>query len=189
MRPIRFFVLLVAAAGLLTAAGCSNKPPPSPASSNSIGGGQYEWHSFKELKPEAGLDEAQASFGTWGNAASGSGLAFVILSDVVGPSKVETKSSGKISGQQRSTDGRQVDWQCDTSDGKTGTVTLNGQVYDLAQGSLFLVSTKGTEARMLQLKRDTMKLKVGNDPKVTLESLIKGDEEIGPFFANAGKPK
>lgn len=152
----------------------------------------YEWHRFKELQPEAALDEAQASFACWGDPTSGWGFACVILSDVVGSAKNNVRNSGsrgKLTGEQTSADGRKLEWYCETSDGKTGSVKINGQAYELGQGSLFLVATKGAELRVLQLKRDTLSLKVGNDPKDGLERLIRGDEEIGPFFAKAAKAK
>ena len=176
----------------LLPAGCSTKPAAPPAPSGSIGGGQYGWLRFKELKPEAGLDFVQAHYVTWGDSTSGQSLAILILSDVTYRGSIRTDSSGQqASGQHSSADadGRKVEWKCTTSDGKTGNVTINDRPYDLAQGSLFLVSAMGAEVRVLQLMRDTLKVKVGNDPKDALESVIKGDADIGPFFADAGKPK
>jgi hypothetical protein len=145
---------------------------------------------LKEWKPEAGLDMAEAGFVTWGDPGdptSGRGLACVILIDFVGTEGFNHTSRGG-SGYHRANDGRKVEWQCETSDGKTGSVKINGRAYDLAQGSLFLVSTKGGDVRVLQLKRDTLKLKVGN-VQDSLETLIRSDEDIAPFYANAGKSK
>jgi len=43
----------------------------------------------------------------------------------------------------RSKKGPTVDWWCQTSDGRTGDVRINGQQFKLDDGSLFLVSTQG----------------------------------------------
>jgi hypothetical protein len=176
----------------LVPTGCGKRtltlPPPS---AEGISGGNWGI-PLKEWKPEAGLDEAQAAFVTWGDPGappgSSRGLACVILTDVVGSEGVGFHTGG-ISGHHFANDGRTVLWLCETTDGKTGIVTINDQKHDLAQGSLFLVSTRGGELRVLQLKRDTLKLKAEDVPKESLETLIRSDEEIGPFFAKAGKSK
>ena len=79
-----------------------------------------------------------------------------------------------------------MDIECETKDGKTGKVTLNGTAYDLAAGSVFLASDKNGLIHIVQLKRDTSQLK----PTVpSLEELAKNDPDIVPFIAASGKPK
>jgi hypothetical protein len=94
-----------------------------------------------------------------------------------------TGSSGHISfsGQNSSADGRLVEWRGETSDGKTGVVTINETQYDLAEGSLFLVSTVGRKARVRQLKRDWLGLRQGGEG---LKSLAKEDPEVKQFIAD-----
>ena len=171
------FVLLFGASWL---AGCGTSSSPS----GGAGDGSVSWLRFKEINPKAGIDEAEASYGMWGD-----GMAFVILSDVVGSSGARssggTGQPSRYRGYQESPDGRKVEWQCETPDGKTGTITISGQSYDLAQGSLFLVATKGGGSRVLQLKRDTLKL-TGQE---RLEHLLKDDTDVGQFFVEAAKPK
>lgn len=53
-------------------------------------------------------------------------------------------------------DGRKGEWRCEIqdSDGKTGELTIDGKAYDLAEGSLFLVSTGAEGPQVTQLKRE-----------------------------------
>ena len=82
-------------------------------------------------------------------------------------------------------EGRRVSWKCETPDGKTGTVTINGAKYDLAKGSVFLVSTKGADSGVVQLQRDLSHLPVGESG---LEKLAKDHADIAAFVARAAKP-
>jgi hypothetical protein len=83
-------------------------------------------------------------------------------------------------------DGRRFDWRCRTSDGKTGTLLIDGQEYDMAKGALFLVSTKGGKTGVQQISRD---LTPFNPDKESLERLAKEDPDVARFVAEAGKPK
>src|SRR5262249_29290252 len=47
----------------------------------------------------------------------------------------------------RSRDGRTVDWWCQTSNGVSGEVRINGEKFKLEDGSLFLVSTRGSQTQ------------------------------------------
>ncbi|MDA1054022.1 MAG: hypothetical protein O3C40_26535 [Planctomycetota bacterium] len=68
---------------------------------------------------------------------------------------------------------------------KTGLFRLNDQSFDLAAGSLILVSTVGDEIRIKQLKRDTLQM----EPKEeTFRDLAKTDAEISEFFSLIAKP-
>ncbi len=51
-------------------------------------------------------------------------------------------------------DGRAVSWRVETTDGKTGSAFINRQAYDLAQGTLFLIRTRGGQKSLIQQKRD-----------------------------------
>jgi hypothetical protein len=83
-------------------------------------------------------------------------------------------------------DGRRFAWRCRTSDGKTGTLVIDGQQYDMAKGALFLVSTKGGKTEVQQLSRD---LAPFNPDKEGLERLAKEDPDVARFVAEAGKRK
>ncbi len=130
-----------------------------------------------------GRDGLHVGFGTWGNA-----LVFAVVSDVPG----DQSSAGLIQSsnfvQYRGLHGKlgevHVKWACATSDGQTGRMFINGNEYDLAQGSLLLVSTTGGSTRALQLQRDLSKL---SPEAASLEPWLKADPQIETFFvARAG---
>jgi hypothetical protein len=72
-------------------------------------------------------------------------------------------------------DGRQGEWRCEIQDGDgtTGKLTIDGKAYDLADGSLFLVSTRDKGPQVTQLKRDLSGVRV---PGGGLEELYRDPE-------------
>src|SRR5262249_46814913 len=144
------------------------------------------WERFKEVNPKAGIEKAQASFGIWKEG----GLAFLILTDFVGSSRDRGSGKGvgpeKYEGQQKARDGRKVEYQCETADGKTGTMTINGSSYELAKGSMFLVSTRGGKVEVRQVKRDLLKVALDQE---SVEKLLRGNADVASFFAEKAKPK
>ena len=72
-------------------------------------------------------------------------------------------------------DGRKGEWRCEIqdSDGKTGKLTIDDKAYDLADGSLFLVSTGAKGPQVTQLKRDLSGVRV---PGGGLEELYRDPE-------------
>jgi hypothetical protein len=75
--------------------------------------------------------------------------------------------------------GEVLTYQCESKDGKTGTATIEGQRYDLARGSLFLVATDGKTFRIKQLSRDLKNVQFNQD---SLSQLAQRDAEIKQFF-------
>ena len=45
-------------------------------------------------------------------------------------------------------------WQLDATEGKTATCKINGKEYDLTQGTVFVIKSRGNVADVHQLKRD-----------------------------------
>ncbi len=83
------------------------------------------------------------------------GLTVVLLDDIEG----EHESSGSAStedstwrgkGAAHAADGREVNWQVETTAGNTSTIFINEQAYDLRQGTLFLIRTKDGETQVTQ---------------------------------------
>jgi len=74
-----------------------------------------------------------------------------------------------------------------TGEVHSGQVTVDDKRYDLANGSLFLVSGLGGKLRVKQLNRDLSKLRETlTNPKFDSATLIafgKNDPEIKPFFS------
>jgi hypothetical protein len=77
--------------------------------------------------------------------------------------------------------GRDVNWRCETADGLAGRMTINGESFDLAKGTVFLVST-AAGGGVTQLNRDLSGLKPDHD---SLAGLAKSDEAIREFVKAA----
>ena len=84
---------------------------------------------------------------------------------------------------------------CQTTDGKTGTVTLGSETFQLEQGALFLISKNGPAPTIKQMKLARLNLK----PEGTLtlaqmthdyfRNLAKSDPDIQAFWSAADKSK
>lgn len=83
------------------------------------------------------------------------GLTVVLFDDLEG----EHKSSGSGStedptwrgkGVARAVDGREVNWRVETTAGNTSAIFIDEQSYDLRQGTLFLIRTRGGETQIIQ---------------------------------------
>jgi hypothetical protein len=92
------------------------------------------------------------------------------------------KCQGSLLARER----RRVEFDCETKDGKTGQVKLNGKAYKLADGNLFLVFTEGEGSRVKQLRRDMSNLKFERE---SLEAFGRNDEEIAEFFTKGANAK
>ena len=124
-------------------------------------------------------------------------LVFAVWADVqtsAGGSQ-QTPTEETYFGAFSTADGRQLEYRGGTADGRTGKVVFHtkdprtGEAvfkghYDLSDGSLFLVSVRGKQPRVLQLKRDIRKAESADFRK-----LAETDADIGRFFAReAGQP-
>lgn len=85
------------------------------------------------------------------------GLSIVLVDDIDGNHANSGSGStedpiwrGK--GAATAADGRQVSWRAETTDGKTAAFFLDGQSYDLAEGTLFLIRTRGGQTSVAQHK-------------------------------------
>ena len=159
----------------------ANEPQP-----RGTGAGNIAWERFNDVCPKAGIEKAQASFGIW----KAGGLAFLIVTDFVGSSRDRGSGNGvgpeKYEGQQKARDGRKVEYQCETADGKTGTMTINGSSYELGKGTMFLVSTRGGKVEVRQVKRDLRKVEPDQE---SVEKLLKDAADVASFFAEKAKLK
>ena len=59
-----------------------------------------------------------------------------------------------VKGSVSSKDGRRVNWQLETTDGRSVKCHVEGREYDLAKGTLFLVKAEGGKTEVEQLSRD-----------------------------------
>jgi hypothetical protein len=87
-------------------------------------------------------------------------------------------------GQLYAPDGRKIAWSCTTQDGTSGTVTIDGQHFDLAKGAVFLVSAKENKTRVEQLAVDMSKLQ-GGPVQDKLPALADTEPRIAAFCKGA----
>jgi hypothetical protein len=138
-------------------------------------------HPGKEGGP--GISEAQISAGMWnGNSVlvvwvpMGSCKRF--MAGTPDPANPDLRYRWDFSNGLRG--------ECETKDGKTGTMRLGGTNYSLADGAFFLVSVQGEKLGVKQLKRDVTTLKHG---EAAFKELAKSDAEIRSFFLEPEQPK
>jgi hypothetical protein len=67
------------------------------------------------------------------------------------------------------------------ADGKTGTVRIDDQDFDLENGSLLLIETSGPKPAVKQLQGQTLK-----PDREFLKKIAVEDAEINAFFESAG---
>jgi hypothetical protein len=84
-------------------------------------------------------------------------------------------------GLLRTVDGRNIAWSCTTKDGTGGTVTIDGQEFDLAEGGVFLVRAKGGKTKVEQLSADMSRLQ-GGSVQEKLKGLADTEPRIAAFF-------
>ena len=86
-------------------------------------------------------------------------------------------------GELSSHDGRKFAWDCQSSDGRTGKITVDHVNYDLATGSVLLVTVKDDSVIVKQVKRETLSMA---PDKQTVDTLLK-DSEVATFFREPEK--
>jgi len=80
---------------------------------------------------------------------------------------------------------RHVQWQWDTTDGKTGAVLIDGVRYDpAAAGAVFLISTAGGQVLVDEIKRDLSQL---NPDAESLKAFARNDPDVTRFLAQVSK--
>lgn len=128
------------------------------------------------------IERTTAAYTTWSE-----GPVLVIWCDLA-----DNRSSPSLSGFGARPSGsvgyvaagsQRMDWQCDSADGRTGSVLIHGCVpYDLARGNVFLVRTAGGRTRVDQLRRDLAKDRTTPE---NLAALAKEDAAVRAFVAEA----
>ena len=159
--------------------GCGRSPSPA---SPDLGGpsGIISW------APSAGTDHPLPGidYGTVYHL----GAAFVVWSDAPGGGggSASSRAQGvQCLGSLLARDGRRVEFRCDTEDGKTGPVQINGIAYDLADGNVFLVRTEGEQCRVKQLRRDVSQWTF--EPE-SLKAFGPNEPEITGFLRRSALP-
>ncbi len=96
------------------------------------------------------------------------GLDVMIWHDLVGEGTADSAgfATGRLyieRGSARFADGRSLAWEVQTVDGRMGEVQIGGVRYDLAVGTLFIVTTQGGTPAVRQLSRDLSAVPLDHD--------------------------
>ncbi|VTS06831.1 hypothetical protein [Tuwongella immobilis] len=112
-------------------------------------------------------------------------LVFVVLGDEGNGGSAGT-GFDRFTGALRTDDGREIPWQVRTGDGKSGRATIDGVEYDLAQGCLFLVSTRDRKTQVRQVPRDPSGVTHWDVERAVVQ-WAESDPEIREFVKAARK--
>ena len=165
IKPSKIVLCLLALLLVAGAAGCQKSTPPGPdLASDQVGKTTCALLTWKE-----GL-RINLWFDTTGNFnANGSG-------STSSPIYTET-------GLVLAADGRQIDWKIETTDGKSAAFSIAGQPYDLAKGTLFLVTTQGGKTQVQQLVFDLSGLPAVHE---SCQAIAGRSPDVSSFIQTAG---
>jgi len=88
---------------------------------------------------------------------------------------------GTHQGYLRARDTSKTDWSCQTKDGRSGKVVIEGSEFELSSGALFLVFAKEKPARVEQVAVDAKQLQACADAK-RFPELGKADPRVAAFL-------
>lgn len=144
--------------------------------------------------------------GSWGGGSAGHGsdtptgrinygVAHLTLNDRVyfvlvseGASGASCRSGPPASGTLRPADGREVEWACDTRDGRTGRVTVGGERFELVNGSVFLVNLRSGRTVVEQVAVEDAQLQ-GGFVEDRLKAAAGSNERLAAFLKLCETPK
>jgi hypothetical protein len=101
---------------------------------------------------------------------------------------VNAASGPWAGGTIKALDKRELKWTCDTWDGVTGRVLINGQKFKLDQGGMFFVDMRDGNMIILQAAVDMQQL-FGGPIEQRLKELATSDERIARFLAACDLPR
>jgi hypothetical protein len=108
----------------------------------------------------------------------------MIWHDLTGESMADSAglATGRLyieRGSARSADGRSLTWEVQTVDGTMGEVQIGGVRYDLAAGTLFVVTTQGGTTAVRQLSRDLSAVLLDHDG---ILAFARSDPDLAAFL-------
>ena len=167
---------------LVCIAGCNHKP-----SEQGVLQSQTSWQTPAATNQIPGIDEATVTSVTL-KAGPPQGVPFVVWSDL--PNGTAGRGEGTAQGAfyeggHSATDGRHVEFRARTIDGKTGLITIAGVDYDLAKGSLFLISTGDNPPTVAQIPIDSSGFPKGD----AIKEFARSNLQVRGFFENHKKAR
>ena len=168
----RPFILLIAlgcfiSAFVVTFSGCASPATSMPPGAD-VDLGTFEQTSYTFLR--------------WKE-----GLAIMIWHDFVldsagnhGP-RSTTDPVYRAEGYAESKDGHRLDWRAHTTDGKTAQFWIDDVPYDLADGTLFIVTIKSGDLEITQLQRDLSSVQPGHESCL---AFAQSDPDLARFVSD-----
>ena len=164
--------------GILWSVGCERKPHVARA--------HFMWQTTTTSgrRQIHGIDDGAAYVGRYQD-----GNAIVIWVDSLGCSFPidagwdKTRNCAKYAGHAKSVSGRKVSVECYVQERMKGSMTIDGQEYDLANGSLFLIAFRSPQVRIGQIEHDIFNMKMSK----SRSQLVKDVPEIRAFFEAAAE--
>ena len=163
-------LLCLTTAGMLLFAGCERKPR--------IGFAVDRWRTSSARQKVHGIDDGSVYFGGYRE-----GTAIIIWTDTLSckfPIKHTWDGASrcaKYAGYIKSPSAPKINVECYVADRMKGSITINQQQYDLANGSLFLISFRSPQIRVGQIDHDIYAI----TPKDKMQ-LVEDVPEIRAFF-------
>lgn len=158
--------------GCLLVTGCERKPR--------VGRACTVWQTENWPNPIHGINDGSAYIGRYAE-----GAAFIISTDVMScgfPIEAtwdKAADCAKYAGYVKSTSSPRMNVECYVAGRMQGSMTIDRQQYDLANGSLFLISFRSPEIRVAQIDLDIYAETHGNRD---LKELVENVPEIRAFF-------
>ena len=138
------------------------------------------WQSTSANRKVHGIDDGSAYFGGYRE-----GFSIIIWTDIMAcgfPIKAawdKTSNCAKYSGHLKSASGQKIDVECYVADRMKGLMTINQQEYDLANGSLFLISFRSPQIRVVQINQDIYAMTTKGK---AWKQLLENAPEIKAFY-------
>ena len=170
--------LLIVALVITLCCGCGTSTAPRAAAKRDVLGDVAIWDSPEKPNPVPGIDYAAVTYYLWNDR-----VVFALWTDSDNNYGAREVAGDHLRGHiEFRNRGPKVKFDCNTPDGKSGSLTVHDQQFDLSQGSLILVSASGGTVRLKQLKREGMAAVLPNGTREGFQKL-KTDPEIAKFFA------
>ena len=162
-------------AGILLFVGCERKPH--------IGRACASWRTTSARRRVHGIDDGSAYSGRYRE-----GTAIIVWTDILACSfPIEatwdkTSNCAKYAGYLKSPRGLKINVECYVAERMKGSMTINQQEYDLANGSLFLISFRSPQIRVGQINQDIYAITSIAEAR---RQLVENVPEIRTFFEAA----
>jgi hypothetical protein len=160
IRVAHLALLVVLVTTGMAACGSSSAPPGANKALGSVAQGGYLFLRWQE------------------------GLEVMIWHDLSGEGTAASAgfATGRLyseRGAARSADGRSLAWEVQTRDGTMGEVHIGGGRYDLAAGTLFIVTTQDGPMAVRQLHRDLSAVPLDHDG---ILAFARNDPDLAAFL-------